>query len=157
MGVTLQEQGKLNEAIEAYGKAISLQPDFAEAHNNIGSTFLEQGKLDQALEASKKALSLQPDFGEAQSNLGLTLQEQGKLEEALLAYSKALSLQPDYAELYSKIGVALQDMVFNKPNIHFQTTITSLLNKKSHIRPIDIARAAISLLKFEPCLQENLN
>ena len=156
LGVTLQEQGKLNEAIEAYGKAISLQPHFAEAHNNIGSTFLEQGKLDQALEASKKALSLQPDFGEAQSNLGLALQEQGKLEEALLAYSKALSLQPDYAELYSKIGVALQDMIFNKPNIDFQTTINSLLNKKSYIRPIDIARAAISLLKFEPCLQENL-
>ena len=33
----LQAQGKLEEAIEAYTKALSIKPDYAEAHNNLGN------------------------------------------------------------------------------------------------------------------------
>ena len=32
MGVALQEQGKLEEAIEAYNKALAIKPDYAEAY-----------------------------------------------------------------------------------------------------------------------------
>ena len=32
MGVTLQDQGKLEEAIEAYNKALAIKPDYAEAY-----------------------------------------------------------------------------------------------------------------------------
>ena len=31
MGVSLKDQGKLNEAIDAFNKALSIQPDFADA------------------------------------------------------------------------------------------------------------------------------
>ena len=31
MGVTLKDQGKLEEAIEAYNKALAIKPDYAEA------------------------------------------------------------------------------------------------------------------------------
>ena len=41
----LKDQGKLEEAIEAYTKAISLKPDFAEAYSNMGITLKDQGKL----------------------------------------------------------------------------------------------------------------
>ena len=50
MGLALQEQGKLDEAIEAYNKALSLKPDYAEAYNNMGNALQEQGKLDEAIE-----------------------------------------------------------------------------------------------------------
>ena len=37
MGITLRDQGKLNEAIKAYNKAISRKPDYADAYwNNAG-------------------------------------------------------------------------------------------------------------------------
>ena len=35
MGNALKDQGKLEEAIEAYKKALSLKPDYAGAYNNI--------------------------------------------------------------------------------------------------------------------------
>ena len=35
MGIALQDQGKLEEAIEAYNKALAIKPDYAEAWNNI--------------------------------------------------------------------------------------------------------------------------
>ena len=37
MGNALKDQGKLEEAIEAYNKAISIKPDYAEAYNNMGN------------------------------------------------------------------------------------------------------------------------
>ena len=54
--VTLKDQGKLNEAIEAYTKALSIKPNNAEAHNNMGVTLKDQGKLDEAIKAYTKAL-----------------------------------------------------------------------------------------------------
>ena len=37
LGVTLQAQGKLEDAIEAYNKALSLKPGFAETYYNLGN------------------------------------------------------------------------------------------------------------------------
>ena len=98
MGIALKEQGKLEEAIEAYNKALAIKPDYAEAYNNMGNTLQEQGKLEEAIEAYNKALAIKPDYAEAYNNMGNALQEQGKLEEAIEAYNKALAIKPDYAE-----------------------------------------------------------
>ena len=35
MGIALQDQGKLEEAIEAYNKALAIKPDYAEAHRHL--------------------------------------------------------------------------------------------------------------------------
>ena len=40
MGVTLQGQGKLEEAIASYKKAVSIKPDYDEAYFNIGFSSL---------------------------------------------------------------------------------------------------------------------
>ena len=37
MGITLKDKGKLDEAIKAYTKAVSIKPDYAEAHRNLSS------------------------------------------------------------------------------------------------------------------------
>ena len=42
MGVTLQDQGKLEEAIGSCKKAISIKPDYAEAYYNMGVTLQVQ-------------------------------------------------------------------------------------------------------------------
>ena len=84
--VALKDQGKLEEAIKAYKKALSFKPDYADAYNNMGNALQEQGKLEEAIEAYNKALSLKPDYAEAYYNMGVALQEQGKLEEAIEAY-----------------------------------------------------------------------
>jgi len=109
MGLVLKEQGKFDNAIEAYRKAIDLNPNYAVACNNMGVVLQEQGKLDNAIEAYKKALFLNPNYGEVYSNIGLVLKDQGKLDEAIEAYQKALLLKPDYAEAYSNMGNTLLD------------------------------------------------
>jgi len=109
MGIALQEQGKLEDAAEAYTKAMAIKPDFAEAHHNLGNALKDQGKLEGAIEAYNKALSLKPNYAEAYNNIGIALQDQGKLEDAIEAYNKALSIQPNYADVYNNMGITLQD------------------------------------------------
>ncbi|MDP4064448.1 Beta-barrel assembly-enhancing protease [Rhodobacteraceae bacterium IMCC1909] len=156
MGNALKEQGKLQEAIEAFNNALAIKPDHAEAYNNMGNALKEQGKLDEAIEASNKALAIKPNYADAYNNMGNALKEQGKLQEAIAAYNKALTIKPDYAEAYSNMGLTLQGVAFKNPNPDLQKVITSLLDKKSFVRPRDIAPAAISLLKFEPRLKRHL-
>ena len=49
MGIALKDQGKLEEAIGAYQKAISIKPKYAEAYNNMGIVLKDQGKLAEAI------------------------------------------------------------------------------------------------------------
>ena len=56
MGNVLKKQDKLEEAIEAFQKALTIEPDFAEAYYNMGSALYEQDNLEGAIEAFQKAL-----------------------------------------------------------------------------------------------------
>jgi tetratricopeptide (TPR) repeat protein len=109
MGVALERQGKLEEATEAYTKALSIKPDYAEAYNNMGNALREKGKPKEAIEAYTKALSIKPDFTDAYYNMGNALRKQGKPKEAIEAYTKALAIKPDYANGYNNIGYVLKE------------------------------------------------
>jgi hypothetical protein len=98
MGIALKDQGKLEEAIEAYEKALTLKPDYAEAYTNMGVALQEQGKPEEAIDAYNKALAIKPDNAEAYNNMGITLADEGKLEDAFEVYHKSLTIKPDYAE-----------------------------------------------------------
>ena len=59
----------MGRAIEAYSKAIELDPSYAEAYYARGSAYYyNNGQYDRAIEDSSKAISLKPDFGVAYSN-----------------------------------------------------------------------------------------
>ena len=99
MGNALKSKGP-RQAINAYERALSLKPDFAEARNNLGLTLQNRGDFDEAIKAFDKTLSLTPDYVEAYHNLGNALKEFGKLDEAEDALLKTVSLKPDYAEAH---------------------------------------------------------
>ena len=136
--------------------ALSGIKTLARTYNSMAITLKEQGKLEEAIEAYTKALSIEPHYAEACYNMGIALQKQGKLEEAIEAYNKALSIKPDFAEAYYNIGILLESVIFNKPNRDLQKTIFSLLERETYVRPKDIAKSVISLLKLEPALQKHL-
>ena len=59
-------------------RALELQPDFAEAHNNLGNALKDQGRLDEALACHRRALELKPDCRGPQQP-GQCLEEAGKV------------------------------------------------------------------------------
>ena len=60
MGTALQQQGKVDEALECYTKALSFQPDYATALYNMGVLLQNQGKHDEAQNSYNKALLIKP-------------------------------------------------------------------------------------------------
>mgnify|MGYP005639534601 CR=1 FL=1 len=56
-------------ALINYEKAISLNPDYADAYNNLGNLFKSAGKNDEAIQSYKKAIAIKSPFPEAERNL----------------------------------------------------------------------------------------
>ncbi|TXT25729.1 MAG: methyltransferase type 12 [Gallionellaceae bacterium] len=108
LGLAFRAQGKLDEAIASYRRAIALQPGYAEAHFNLGNALQKQGKLDEAIASYRKALALKPDGVDAHNNLGSALQEQGKLGDAATCFRRAIALKPGFANAHNNLGIALQ-------------------------------------------------
>ena len=49
MGITFQDQGKIEEAILAYQKSISLNPNYPETYFNISLSLLQSGRIKEGL------------------------------------------------------------------------------------------------------------
>ena len=109
LGASAAEIGMLGEAIEAYKKAISLKPDYADAYYNMSNALKDQGKLEKAIKYYNKVISLNPNYADAYYNMGVAFKNQGKLDQAITAYNKVLSLKPNYADAYYNMGNALKD------------------------------------------------
>ena len=107
MGVTLDKQGRTEEAVEHYLQALRVMPDYVKAHYNLGNALYKQGRTEEAVEHYLQALRLKPDYAEANNSLGVALDRQDRTEEAIERYLQALRLKPDYAEAHNNLGVAL--------------------------------------------------
>jgi tetratricopeptide (TPR) repeat protein len=70
-GNKLSEQGKIEEAMREYRKAISLDPDYADPHVNLGVLLKKQGRRDEAIREYETAIYIKPDSAEAHNNLAI--------------------------------------------------------------------------------------
>ena len=107
-GVIHKGLRQLDLSVLAYQKALTIEPNYAEAFFNLGISLQEQGKLEKAIDSFKRALAIQPNNAEACNNMGVTLQANGKLEEAIDAYKNALTIKANYSDAYYNMGNALK-------------------------------------------------
>jgi protein O-GlcNAc transferase len=97
LGIALQEQGRLDAAVESFQQALRINPSFAEAHNNLGNALDRQSQFDEAVRCYLEAIRLKPGFADAHSNMGRALLRQGQLDLAVASFRQALHLKPDLA------------------------------------------------------------
>jgi tetratricopeptide (TPR) repeat protein len=91
----------------SYKEALKINPNYADAHNNLGAVYKLKGQLDAAVGSYKTAISTAPQFTEAYINLGLCLYEQGDLDGALDYYDKGIKINPYYRDAFNSRGMAL--------------------------------------------------
>jgi protein O-GlcNAc transferase len=103
LGLVFQAQGKVDAAVEHYRKALSYQPDYAEAHNNMGNALRKLGHRGDAVSSYRRALAIKPNFVEAHSNLGSVLKDLGQLADAVASCRRALEIKPDFVEAHSNL------------------------------------------------------
>jgi len=107
LGAALFSQGRLDEAMAHYQKALELKPDDVGALNNLGHALANGGQFNEAMAHYRTALKIKPDDVEALNNLGAAFFAQGRLAEATAHYRKALEIKPDYVEALNNLGAAL--------------------------------------------------
>jgi Tfp pilus assembly protein PilF/peroxiredoxin len=107
LGNLLARTGQRDKARDAYERALALQPDLAEASNDLGALLAEQGELPAAIVRFRAALAFAPDYPDALNNLGYALLLSGREDEARQLYERALKLQPDFPEALNNLGLIL--------------------------------------------------
>ncbi len=110
LAIILEYQGKPDEAIACYRRALELKPDYTEAAYNLGNAWRNQDEPAEAIACYRRALELKPDYAEAHANLGLALKDLGNLEEAAASCRRAIELKPGCAESHNNLGIALKDL-----------------------------------------------
>jgi len=106
-GTRYANLGQLDRAISYYEKALSIKPDYAEAHYNLGFSFHKNGQLDAAVKSFKKVVTIKPDYAEAHNNKILSviyLFTKGQISDAIDILEVLIKDNPDDALLFNMLG-----------------------------------------------------
>ena len=108
-GLELEEEGaSVREAMDAYRKALELNPDAAGAWVNIGTLHYQQRELEEAERCYRQARKTSPNYALAHFNLGNICEESERLSEAVNHYRLALRLQPEYGDAHYNIALVYE-------------------------------------------------
>jgi protein O-GlcNAc transferase len=103
-GNAYKDQGRVDQAIASYQKAVALAPAFAAAHVNLGSALAQQGRHAEACLSFRKALVLEPELPAAWFNLGISAYRLNDLVCAKAALARYLRAQPDERDALMLLG-----------------------------------------------------
>jgi arylsulfatase A-like enzyme/tetratricopeptide (TPR) repeat protein len=106
----LAQQGRLDEAIAHYHKALESRPDDGEAYADLAYALMTAGQLGQALSAYEEALRHPPLFAETHHQYGVALALSGRRHEALEQQRAAVRLDPRFAQAHAETGALLAAM-----------------------------------------------
>ncbi|CAN5816742.1 hypothetical protein BH20ACI3_BH20ACI3_10040 [soil metagenome] len=101
-------EGRYEESVEEYKKAIELDADSAELHHALGLAYLKLGDRTKAIDAFKEAIRLKPGWAEAHYDIGGAHYEVGEYETAATSFEGAVRLKPDFFDAFMALGKTYQ-------------------------------------------------
>jgi tetratricopeptide (TPR) repeat protein len=107
LGTVLATEGRFDDAITHFKKAMTIAPDAPMTYSNMGSILLAAGHPKAAMDCFKKAIALDPDYTDAHDRLGMLLANSGHSEEAIPHFESSLRINPNNAETHYDLGKAL--------------------------------------------------
>ena len=106
IGLTFQEKGKYEEAIEHYNEAIRINPQDATAYNNRGVAKGELGRPEEAIADCNEAIRINPQYALPYNNRGTAKLALGWHHDAIADCDRAIHINPQYADAYYNRGTA---------------------------------------------------
>ena len=115
-GFRLQQQGRWEEALSCYQKAVETDPAYALAQNDLGVAFEALGEPDRAQECYLTALDIDPRLGQAYTNLAMLSENNRDFKQAALYWKRRYELGPPESpwtykakKRYNDIRLSLSD------------------------------------------------
>lgn len=109
-GVQLVGQGKSQEAIESFKRAIDIYPTYLMARNDLGVQYLTLKRFDEAVEQFESAIEINAKAFNPRLNLGIAMVEKRKFSEGMDQLLQAVSLNSSSPAAHLYIGIASVEM-----------------------------------------------
>jgi tetratricopeptide (TPR) repeat protein len=109
------ESSHPDQARAAYRKVLEREPEFAEAHVNLGRLLHESGDVYAALVHYRAALSIRPGDATAAFNAGVALEDLGAVADAITAYRRAIESDPNNPDAHYNLARLLEQS--GKPDL----------------------------------------
>ncbi len=106
LGVAEQHAGQLEEAANAYQRALELDRDLMEAHYNLGCLRLDENKPDDAISEFTAYTLRRANAPEGWLKLGVAQLHASQVVPAEKSFNTALSLSQNNAEALNGLGLA---------------------------------------------------
>lgn len=110
VGDAYQKNGKLNEALDAYQKALVAKPQLYDPYRNMAEIYRSQGRFNEAIDISKKGLTFFPNDGAIYTDLAWYYSLADKSDEAVKAAQAGIRLQPKQPMAYTNLCRAYNDL-----------------------------------------------
>ena len=104
LGKFHRQQENPSAALEAYKRALDVDPTNLNRWLTAGIVYREIGRPGNAVEYFEKAVELQPDHPVPYMNLGAAYNDMRQFGKAIEYTRKALALQPDLAKAHVNLG-----------------------------------------------------
>ena len=104
LGSALDDQGKTQEALPLFVRAVKLAPHDPDGNYNLGVALLKLGHPEEAVAPLTQALKAKPDYVDAHINLGSALMKLGRLARAAEQFQTVIHLDPSRPEGYFNLG-----------------------------------------------------
>jgi tetratricopeptide (TPR) repeat protein len=106
------DDGKYAAAVDGLLQAISLDPRFVKAHDNLGLCYEALGRDDDAMRSYQEAVRLNREAAPRSPwpplNLGLLLARLDRLDEAEPLFRESVRLDPRFPQGHYQLGVAFE-------------------------------------------------
>ena len=105
LGNAFYDNKNYDRAEKSYNECLSINPDYAKAHYNLGVLLRELERYDEAEREYREAIRVNPDLAGAHNNLGILLKELERYEETEREYREAIRSNPDLARAHGNLGI----------------------------------------------------
>ena len=108
LAIAQHQQGRVDQAIPNYLKAIALDANDAEPCCNLAEAYRSIHRYEDAVASARQAIARAPQFAVGYTNLGVALNYLGKHEEAEQVLRQALAINSSDANTYNALGISFQ-------------------------------------------------
>lgn len=118
LGTAYAEEGRLDEAIEAFLTALRVNTNYAKVHTNLGVAYYKKGRTGEAISEFKRAIDINERDALAYYNLANIFTDQGRWDDAVEAYQKAAEILPLEPMIRHNLAYALNRKGMRHEAIH---------------------------------------